>query len=50
MQSIVFTVTADVAVKNHPTDREKVVIVIGGTEYAVDGHDLIIASNGCMLE
>lgn len=50
MQSIVFTVTADVTVKNHPTDHEKVVIVIGGNEYAVDGHDLIIASNGCMLE
>lgn len=50
MQSIVFTVTADVTVKNHPTDHEKVVIEIGGTEYAVDGHDLIIASNGCMLE
>ena len=50
MQSIVFTVTANVAVKNNPTDREKVVIVIGGNEYAVDGHDLIIAANGCMLE
>lgn len=50
MQSIVFTVTTDVVVKNHPTDDMKVVITIGGTDYAVDGHDLIIAANGCMMK
>lgn len=50
MQSIVFTVTANVAVKNHPTDHTKVIITIGGIDYTVDGHDLIIAANGCMLE
>ena len=49
MQSIVFTVTTDVVVKNHPTDDTKVVITIGGTDYTVDGHDLIIAANGCMI-
>ena len=50
MQSIVFTVTTAVTVKNHPTDSTKVIITIGGTDYAVDGHDLIIAANGCMLK
>lgn len=50
MQSIVFTVTTDVVVKSHPADDMKVVITIGGTDYAVDGHDLIIAANGCMMK
>lgn len=50
MQSIVITVTSEVTVKNHPTDSKKVIITIGGTDYTVDGHDLIIAANGCMLK
>ena len=50
MTSIVFTVTSAVSVKNHPTDNTKVIVTVGGTDYTVDGHDLIIAANGCMLK
>lgn len=50
MQNIVYTVTAQVTVKAHASDKTKVVITIGGTDYNVDGHDLIVAANGCMMK
>ena len=50
MQSIVYNVTAQVTVKNHATDNTKVIITVGGTDYTVDAHDLIIAANGCTMK
>lgn len=50
MQAIVYTVTSQVTVKAHATDKTKVIVTIGGTDYTVDGHDLIVAANGCMFK
>ena len=50
MQSILFIVSSDVVVKNHATDNTKVVISINNVNYTVDGHDLIIAANSCMMK
>lgn len=50
MDSITYAVTSSVTVKNHPSDNTKVIIRIGGTDYTVDGQDLIVAATGCMMK
>ena len=50
MNSITFVVSSAVTVKSHPTDNTKVIITIAGTDYTVDGHDIIVAASGCMMK
>lgn len=50
MDAIVYDVTSAVTVKAHPTDSSKVIVRVGGTDYTVDGQDLITAATGCMMK
>lgn len=41
-------ITANITIKSHPTDNSKVIIRVNGTDYTVDGKDVIVASTACM--
>lgn len=48
MQQVVCTVTAQVTIKSHATDKTKVVITVGGTDYNVDATDVLQAVHNCL--
>ena len=45
---VVNTITADIAIKSHATDNNKVILVVSGTEYTLEGDDVLRAVNNSM--
>lgn len=46
--TVVNTLTAAVSIKSHATDSSKVILVINGTEYTLDGSDVLQAVHNSM--
>lgn len=45
---VVNTVSADVTIKSHATDDTKIVLVVSGTEYTLEGDEVLRAVNNSM--
>lgn len=45
---VVNTITAAITIKSHPTDNDKVILVVSGTEYTLDGDEVLRAVNNSM--
>lgn len=48
MQQVINVLTANVTIKSHPTDNAKIILDVNGTEYPLDGNDVLIATNNSM--
>ena len=45
---VVNTITAAITIKSHPTDDDKIILVVSGTEYTLDGDKVLRAVNNSM--
>ena len=45
---VVNTINANITIKSHATDDTKVILVVSGTEYTLDGDDVLRAVNNSM--
>ena len=46
---VVNTITADITIKSHATDNDKIVLVVSGTEYTLKGDAVLKAVNNSMF-
>ena len=47
--NVVSTLTTSVSIKSHPTDKKKVILTVGSTDYELTGAELIVAVNNAMM-
>lgn len=45
---IICILDVNVTIKSHPTDNSKVILTVAGTDYVVDGGNVIAAVNAAM--
>ena len=45
---VVNTISTAITIKSHPTENNKVILVVSGTEYTLDGDDVLRAVNNSM--
>lgn len=45
---IICILDVNVTIKSHPTDNTKVILTVAGTDYVVNGSDVITATNVAM--
>ena len=45
---IICVLDVNVTIKSHPTDKTKVILRIAGTDYVVDGSNVVSAANAAM--
>lgn len=45
---IICILDVNVTIKSHPTDKTKVILTVAGTDYVVDGSNVIAAANAAM--
>ena len=45
---VVNTLTAAISIKSHSTDNTKIVLVVSGTEYTLEGDEVLRAVNNSM--
>lgn len=45
---VICILSTDITIKTHPTDNSKIIITANGTDYVVNGNDVITAANAVM--
>lgn len=46
---VVNTLTAAISIKSHPTENTEIILVVSGTEYTLDGDEVLKAVNNSMF-